>query len=66
MKQKSDFRIKNESYWVHCPKCKAKTKTKVYVNTVLVQFPLYCPKCKKEYPVDVIRFKMALSNETNA
>ena len=27
----------------------SKTRTKVYEETVLLNFPLYCPKCKKEY-----------------
>lgn len=52
-----------ESYWVHCPQCKAKTKVKVYFDTVLVKFPLYCQKCKKERLIDVVQLKMAFSNE---
>lgn len=32
-----------------------KTRTKVYDDTVLVKFPLYCPKCKKEIKIDVIQ-----------
>ena len=35
------------SLWIHCPICGGKTRTKVYEDTVLVKFPLYCPKCKK-------------------
>lgn len=31
-----------------CPKCGGKTKTKVLPETVLLEFPLYCPKCKRE------------------
>ena len=38
-----------------------KTRTKVYDDTVLVKFPLYCPKCKKEIKIDVIQLKMVLS-----
>ncbi|MBQ7829816.1 MAG: conjugal transfer protein [Clostridia bacterium] len=52
---------KNESLWIPCPLCGAKTKTKVYQDTVLVKFPLYCPKCKKETKIDVIQLKMVLS-----
>lgn len=36
------------SLWIHCPNCGGKTRTKVYEDTVLVKFPLYCPKCKHE------------------
>ena len=39
------------SLWIHCPICGGKTRTKVYDNTVLVKFPLYCPKCKKEIKI---------------
>ena len=43
------------------PICGGKTRTKVYEDTVLIKFPLYCPKCKKEILVDVVKFKMVLS-----
>ena len=51
----------NESRWVPCPICDGRTKTKVYEDTVLVKFPLYCPKCKKEVRIDVVQFKMVMS-----
>jgi len=38
----------NDSRWVPCPICGNRSRTKVYADTVLVNFPLYCPKCKKE------------------
>lgn len=38
----------NGSRWIRCPVCGSKTRTKVYDDTVLIKFPLYCPKCKKE------------------
>lgn len=31
------------SDWVICPKCGKKTHTKLRENTVLNNFPLYCP-----------------------
>lgn len=43
----------NNSLWVRCPICGGKTRIKVYKETVLVRFPLYCPKCKKETCTDV-------------
>ncbi|MCI6535976.1 MAG: cysteine-rich KTR domain-containing protein [Lachnospiraceae bacterium] len=52
---------KNSSLWIHCPICGGKTRTKVYEDTVLIKFPLYCPKCKKELLVDVVKLKMVLS-----
>jgi len=50
-----------ESHWVRCPNCNEKTRTKVYRDTVVVNFPLYCPKCKRNYDVDVVNLKMILS-----
>lgn len=49
------------SFWIPCSLCGRKTHTKVYANTVLVSFPLYCLKCKKEIPIDVISLKMVVS-----
>ena len=46
------------SLWIHCPICGGKTRTKVYADTVLVKFPLYCPKCHKEIRIDVVKLKM--------
>ena len=50
-----------ESFWVHCPVCGAKTRTKVYTDTVLIKFPLFCPKCKRERLIDVVQLKMVPS-----
>ena len=50
-----------DSRWIHCPICRGKTRTKVYEDTALVKFPLYCPKFKKETRIDVIQFKMVIS-----
>lgn len=46
------------SLWIYCPICGGKTRTKVYEDTVLVRFPLYCPKCKKEIRVDVMWYNL--------
>ena len=52
---------RNDSLWICCPICGGKTRTKVYVDTVLVKFPLFCPKCKKEIRIDVVQLKMVIS-----
>lgn len=52
-------RERKESRWIHCPVCGSKTRTKVYEDTVMFKFPLYCPKCKKETLIDVMQLKMA-------
>lgn len=55
-----------ESFWIRCPPCQGKTRTKVYSDTVLVKFPLFCPKCKKEFLIDVVQLKIVFSDEPDA
>ena len=52
-----------DSIWIRCPACGGKTRTKVYADTVLVRFPLFCPKCKNESCIDVVKLKMIASKE---
>lgn len=59
--RKSMNEQQNESRWVRCPVCGKKTRTKIYKDTVLVNFPLYCPKCKKEICIDVALLKLVKS-----
>lgn len=47
--------------WVHCPICGSKTRTKVHKDTLVHNFPLYCPKCKTEIRVDITQLKMTVS-----
>lgn len=56
----------SKSIWIPCPNCMQRTKTKVYEDTVLLNFPLFCPKCKKETRVNVVKLKMTISNEPDA
>lgn len=44
--------INEDSQWVHCPICDSKTRIKVCEDTVVQNFPLYCPKCKTEATVE--------------
>lgn len=39
--------------WVLCPRCLSKTRVKVRADTVLENFPLYCPKCGQETLIKV-------------
>ena len=50
--------------WIQCPFCGGKTQTKVYPETVLLNYPLSCPHCGKEAKVDVIKLKMVVSKES--
>lgn len=37
-----------DAEWILCPLCGGKTRDKIREDTVLVNYPLYCPKCKHE------------------
>ena len=52
-----------DSRWIRCPICNSKTRTRVYADTVMFNFPLFCPKCKKETRIDVMQMKMAIKME---
>ncbi|MFR5321763.1 MAG: cysteine-rich KTR domain-containing protein [Mediterraneibacter gnavus] len=39
--------------WMLCPICGNKTRNKIRKDTVLRNYPLYCPKCKQESLVEV-------------
>ena len=56
----------DKSAWIPCPNCKQRTKTKVYEDTVLLNFPLFCPKCRRETRVNVIKLKMTVCTEPDA
>jgi predicted RNA-binding Zn-ribbon protein involved in translation (DUF1610 family) len=53
-----DVNSKNDSVWIRCPICGGKTRTKANADTVLVNFPLFCPKCKKETIINLVQLKM--------
>ncbi len=37
-----------EIKWIHCPICGSKIRDKIRENTVLKNYPLYCPKYRLE------------------
>lgn len=44
--------------WVHCPLCGNKTRDRIREDTVLRNYPLYCPKCKHESLIEVERLQI--------
>lgn len=42
-----------DTIWVKCPICGNKTRVRIRVDTVLLNFPLFCPKCKQEKLVNI-------------
>ena len=63
---RDDTCMDKESLWVSCPLCDNKTRIKVFEDTVLLNFPLFCPWCKKETVINVVKLKMVISDEPDA
>lgn len=49
---------KKEGVFVLCPICRAKTRTQIRKDTVLINFPLYCPKCKGNFLIEAKNLKI--------
>lgn len=52
--------------WILCPVCKSKTRIKIRPDTVLKNFPLYCPKCKQEALINVKELHTTVITEPDA
>jgi len=57
---------KHNLLWVRCPKCRSKTRLKVHEDTVLLNFPLFCPSCKRETDISVVKLEMLILKEPDA
>jgi DNA-directed RNA polymerase subunit RPC12/RpoP len=52
--------------WILCPFCGSKTRLKIRNDTVLENFPLYCPKCKHETLIAVRQLNLSIIQEPDA
>ena len=52
--------------WVLCPVCKNKTRDRIREDTVLKNFPLFCPKCKQETIINVEQMNITIIKEPDA
>ena len=52
--------------WILCPFCGSKTRLKIRGDTVLENFPLYCPKCKHEILITVRKLNLSIVQEPDA
>lgn len=57
---------KMKTEWILCPVCKNKTRDKIRDDTVLKNYPLYCPKCKQESLIDANNLKINVIKEPDA
>lgn len=52
--------------WILCPVCGNKTHNRIREDTVLKNYPLYCPKCKQETLIEVTNLRMTVIVEPAA
>ena len=45
--------MNEKTKWIRCPVCGHKTRDRIREDTVLKNYPLYCPKCKQETLIEV-------------
>lgn len=55
-----------EIKWILCPVCNNKTRLKIREDTVLENFPLFCPKCKQETLINVRQLNTSVIKEPDA
>ena len=52
--------------WIRCPNCGNKTRNRIRADTILVNYPLYCPKCKQETLISIEHLNMSIIKEPDA
>ena len=59
---------KNDRYseFIRCPICGNKTRDKIREDTILKNFPLFCPKCKSECLIDIEQFHITVIKAPDA
>ena len=53
-----------EERWVLCPVCGAKTRLRLLRRTILQEFPLFCPKCRRESIINARNFQIEEVNQS--
>ena len=52
--------------WLRCPICANKTRNRIREDTILKNYPLYCPKCKQEVLVEAKDLQVTVIKEPDA
>lgn len=50
-----------KNHWIVCPLCQRNLQIKIYEDTVLLNFPVYCNSCQKEMVVNVVKCRLQLT-----
>lgn len=46
--------------WILCPVCGNKTRDRMRKDTILKNYPLYCPKCKQETLIEAKKLQVTV------
>ena len=52
--------------WIFCPVCSNKTRNQIRNDTILKNFPLYCPKCRHETLIEAKNLQIIVIKEPDA
>ena len=52
--------------WIYCPVCGQKTRDRIRQDTILINYPLYCPKCKQENLIRTEKLHITVIKEPDA
>lgn len=55
--------LKNE--WIRCPVCGSKTRDRLREDTVLKNYPLYCPEFKQETLISAKGLQITVIQQLN-
>ncbi len=55
-----------DAQWILCPVCGSKTRDRIRKDTVLKNYPLYCPKCKQETLINAKGLHITVIKEPDA
>lgn len=59
--------MQNENMkWLLCPLCGNKTRNRIRKDTILKNYPLYCPKCRQEVLIEVKDLQVTIIKEPDA
>lgn len=58
-----EVKVEQKLEWIKCPICGNKTRLKMRKDTIMKNFPLYCPKCKKESLIEVKNLQIKVIKE---
>ena len=66
----NDERLKGQEKlrreWILCPICGQKTRDRIRQDTVLINYPLYCPKCRQENLIQAKDLNITIITEPDA